>query len=164
MSKILLQLSVPAYLKKILDVRFGELYKPREDNLFGMTILNVLKRKSSHDYQFRRNQYTDGKYRFKNANIPYFLNISVDQAKRRGFNLDTKRSFQIVKSIDRNLREELYIKAIFNKDKYGIDYQTTILDWLEMYDISEEELSYESLRKDFNRKRRDLMKKLNITA
>ena len=164
MSRVLLQLNVPSYLKKILVSKLGENYRPKEDNLYGLAIINTLKRKSEHNYEYRREHYSGGDYRFKNSTEQFFIYISVDRASRRGFSFDPRRSFQIVKAFDKQIREELYTKAIFNKENYGIDYQTTINDWLNMYDISEEELSYDSIRKDFNRNRIKLMKKLKIIA
>lgn len=164
MQRVLLQLTVPRYLKKILDVKYGDSYKAKENTLFGLTVINTLKRKSEHDYTYNRNQYKDGNYRFKNSTEAYFINVSLDRVKRRGFAFDQRRTFQIVKALDKSIREELYTNAIINKEKYGIEYQTTLLDFLELYDIEEEELSYESLRKDFNRNRRKLAEKLKISA
>ena len=164
MQRVLLQLTVPLYLKKILEIKYGNPYTAKENTLFGMTVLNTLKRKSDHDYTYTRNQYSGGNYRFKNSTEVFFINVSVDRVKRKGFAFDQRRTFQIVKALDRTIREELYISAIVNKEKYGIEYQTTLLDFLELYDIEEEELSYESLRKDFNRNRRKLAEKLKINA
>lgn len=164
MQRVLLQLTVPKYLKKILNLKFGDSYRAKENTLFGLTVINTLKRKSEHDYQYSRTQYAEGNYRFKNSTEVYFINVSVDRVKRKGFAFDQRRAFQIVKALDRSIREELYTNAIVNKEKYGIEYQTTLLDFLELYDIEEEELSYESLRKDFNRNRRKLAEKLKINA
>lgn len=164
MQRVLLQLTVPKYLKKILDMRYGDSFKAKENTLFGLTVINTLKRKSEHDYQYHRNQYSEGNYRFKSSTEAYFINVSIDRVKRRGFAFDQRRAFQIVKALDKSIREELYISAILNKEKYGIEYQTTLLDFLDVYDIEEEELSYESLRKDFNRNRRKLTEKLKISA
>lgn len=164
MHRVLLQLMVPKYLKKILDAKYGENYKARENTLFGMTVINTLKRKSDHDYTYSRDKYSQGDYRFKNNTEAYFINVSVDRAKRNGFAFCQRRSFQIVKAFDKSIREDLYTNAIINKEKYGIEYQTTIVDFLDLYDISDDELSYDSLRKDFNRNRRKLAEKLKIIA
>ena len=56
----------------------------------------------------------------------------------------------------------VYIDCIFNKERYGIEYQTTILNFLDFYDITEEELSYDSLRKDFNRNKKKIALRLKI--
>lgn len=164
MSRVLLQLSVPIYLKKILDIKYGDSFVAKENTLFGMTVLNTLKRKSEHDYVFKRNQYSDGNYRFKNSTEAYFINVSVDRVRRRGFTFDARRCFQIVKAVDKSIREDLYQNAIINKEHYGIEYQTTLLNFLDLYDITEEELSYESLRKDFNRNRRRITEKYKTIA
>jgi hypothetical protein len=157
MQKVLLRLPVPRYLKKILNLRFGEHYDAKENTLFGMAIINILKRKSDCGYVYTRNHYRLGNYRFKEKTEIFLVNISLDKARRTGFIFDENRILKIIKAIDKSIRDELYTSAIINKEKYGIEYQTTILDFLDFYDITDEELSYESLRKDFNRNRKKLL-------
>lgn len=164
MSRMLLQLTVPKYLKKIMDAKFGESYCAREDTLFGMTVINTLKRKSEHDYTYKRILYKEGNYRFKNATEPFFINVSIDRCTRRGFTFDKRRVFQIVKAFDKSIRENLYQTAIVNREFYGIQIKTTFQNFLDLYDIDEEELSYESLRKDFNRNQKKIAEKLNLIA
>lgn len=163
MQRVLLQIPVPAYLKKILDIKFGDNYNVTCKNLFGMAVINSLKKKREKDYEISRKKLS-GNYRFKESSEYFSVNISIDTANRKGFahNLDT--ALRIAKAVDREIREELYCNCIFNKEKYGIEYQTTILNFLELYDITEEELSYESLRKDFNRNKKKIADKLKINV
>lgn len=164
MQKVLLQLPVPRYLKKILEVKFGENATASRKNLLGLTIISTLKGKRDKDYENSRKVYNSGNYRFKDAQHYFFVNISLDIAKRKGFTHSIDTSKQIVKAFDRDIREQLYIDCIFNKEKYGIEYQTTILNFLDFYDITEEELSYDSLRKDFNRNKNKLAERLKISV
>jgi hypothetical protein len=163
MQKIVLQLPVPRYLKKILDSKYGDSYTAKEYCLFGMTVINILKRKSDRDYESIRKKHFQN-YRFKDVNEYFFVTINLDKARHNGYEITQKRAYQIVRAIDRDVRENLYLSAIFNKLHYGIEYQSTILNFLDFYDITEEELSYESIRKDFNRKRKSLLEKLNINV
>ena len=51
MQKVLLQLPVPRYLKKILEVKFGENATASRKNLLGLTIISTLKGKRDKDYE-----------------------------------------------------------------------------------------------------------------
>ena len=158
MPRVLLQLPVPKYLKKILEFKYGENYKAKENTLLGFTVINALQKKSDRNYSFQK-QSSHESY--------FFITISVDKAQRKGFSFSQQKAYQLAKALHRNIREELYITAIINKAKYEIEYQTTLLEFLEMYDITDEELSYESLRKDFNRyvykvKKNGTFKKISV--
>ena len=54
MQRVLLQIPVPAYLKKILDIKFGDNYNVTCKNLFGMAVINSLKKKREKDYEISR--------------------------------------------------------------------------------------------------------------
>ena len=164
MQRFILQLNVPRYLKKILDVKYGENYRPRVTELLGISVINALKKKSDRDYTYIRKKSPADNNRFKEKDDVFFISLSIDKAQRKGFAVDQKRAHQIVKAIDRNIREDLYCNALLNHTKYGIEYQTTIENFLDLYDIAEEELSYESIRKDFNRKKKNLAEKLKISV
>lgn len=164
MQNVLLQLPVPSYLKKILEKRYGENFQASRKTLLGLTIINTLKGKRDRDYESARKIYTNGNYRFKSTKEYYFIRVSVDTAKRKGYVHTQATAEHIVRALDRDIREDLYMTAIFNKEKYGIEYKTSILNFLDLYDISDEELSYDSLRKDFNRKRLKIEQKLKINA
>lgn len=162
MQKVLLQLPVPAYLKKILEKKYGENPTATRNNLLGLTVISTLKGKRDRDYEASRKVYNSGNYRFKDAQQYFFMNVCLDTAKRKGFTHSMQMANRIVKAYDRDIREQLYIDCIFNKEKYGIDYQTTILNFLDFYDISEDELSYDSIKKDFNRNKKKIASRLKI--
>ncbi|WP_418124274.1 hypothetical protein ACNFU2_06555 [Chryseobacterium sp. PTM-20240506] len=150
MQQITLHLSVPRYVKKILQFKYGDDYKAREDTLLGMVVLNTLQKKSDRNYTYKR----------ANPDITYFsLKVGIDKANRKGFQHNQSRSYQISKAIERDIREKLYTEAITNEINYGIDFKTTIQNFLDLYDITEDELSYETIRKDFNRYKNQNLKK-----
>lgn len=164
MQRILLQLSVPVYLKKILDRKYGKEYQAHESSLLGMTVLHTLQRKSDRSYHYSRNRDIDGHFRFKKNTELFYIYVHLDKAMRNGFTFTEKGAYRIVKALDRQIRQDLYATAIFNKQHYEIEYQTTIRDFLEFNDITEDDLSYESIRKDFNRNRRKIINQLNINV
>lgn len=142
MQKITLHLPVPRYLKKILEIKYGNEYHAKETTLFGLVLISTLQRKLDRKYTFNKLQ---------SQNEYFTIVIGVGKAQRNGFQHGQKRAFQLSHLIERNIREELYNTCIFNQMNFGIEFQTTILEFLAMYDITEDELSYETLRKDFNR-------------
>lgn len=151
MNRISIALPVPIYLKKILTTRFGEKYAAKEDNWFGILIINVLQRKSDRRYEYKKN--AEGEV--------YVITIAYEKARDKGFGINEIKAKAIIRSITRNFREELYYQAVMNNIHYGIDYKTSIQNILDSYDILEEELSYETLRKDFNRKKEQIINKIN---
>ncbi len=159
-----IQLKLPKYLKKILDIKYGPDYVLKDSTLFALAISNIMMRKHYAVHRYRLNSKTGKYYRYKELSEVYTIHLSIKTGRRKGFEIDENKLHKIVRAIDKSIREELYISAIINKEQYDIDYQTTILNFLDQYGIEEDELSYESLRKDFNRLREKLTKNLiNIT-
>ncbi|HAD78791.1 MAG TPA: hypothetical protein DCF99_04460 [Flavobacteriaceae bacterium] len=159
-----LQLPVPKYLKKILDIKYGPDYVLKDSTILALAISNTLMRKHYAVHRYRVNSKNGKYYRFKELSEVYIIQLSIKSGRRKGFEIDENKIHKIVRAIDKSIREELYTAAIINKEQYDIEYQTTILNFLDQYDIEEDELSYESLRKDFNRLREKLVKNLkNIT-
>lgn len=150
MQQITLHLSVPRYVKKILEFKYGDEYKATETTLLGMVVLNSLQKKSERNYTYRR----------ENPDITYFsLRVGIDKVYRKGFQFNQQKALQLSKAIERDIREKLYTEAITNDLNYGIDFKTTLENFLTLYDIAEDELSYETIRKDFNRYKNQNIKK-----
>ena len=150
MQQITLHLSVPRYVKKILEFKYGSEYKASETTLLGMVVLNCLQKKSARDYVYKR----------QNPDITYFtMKVGLDKATRMGFQMNQQKSKQISRAIERDIREKLYTEAITNEMHFGTDFRTTLQNFLDLYDITEEELSYDTIRKDFNRWKNQNIKK-----
>lgn len=61
--------------------------------------------------------------------------------------------YQFNSDADTRFREELYQFMIMNNDIYGVKYQTSFRDFLAVMDITEKDIKFETLLKDFQRKR-----------
>lgn len=61
--------------------------------------------------------------------------------------------FQFNADADSRFREELYQFMILNNDIYGIKYKTSFRDFLNALGITENDIKFETLLKDFQRKR-----------
>ncbi|MDR2205775.1 MAG: hypothetical protein LBE36_06445 [Flavobacteriaceae bacterium] len=151
MERISICLQVPKYLKKVLLVKFGEKYQAKENHWFGILVINILQRKSDSKYHFRK----------ENNDECFCFTISYEKARKKGFSISENKMKSIVRSIDRNFREEMYYHAVLNHINYSIDYKISIENFLDSYDITEDELPYETLRKDFNRNKTQIIKKIS---
>lgn len=61
--------------------------------------------------------------------------------------------YQFNADADTKFREELYQFMIMNNDIYGMKYKTSFRDFLEVMGITENDIKFETLLKDFQRKR-----------
>lgn len=144
--KITIDLPVTSYLQKYLTYRFGQLYQARESDWFGLLIINILSPKNEADYELKN---------FK-PNSYYTITLGISKAEKRGFLVSKRKGEQLAKAVENYFRNELYLSAIMNARHFDIDYKTTIINTLESYGITEEELHYESIRKDFNRNKKSI--------
>ncbi|MBS9766520.1 MAG: hypothetical protein KGV44_03130 [Flavobacteriaceae bacterium] len=56
----------------------------------------------------------------------------------------------------------MYRTAIINYQSFGIQYKKSITAYLESFNITEDELSYSTIRKDFNRKKSEIENALRL--
>ena len=147
-----ISISLPKYLIKYMRTLYGEPYTPHADDEIGIYILNILERKTS---------LSEYKYSLKkNETHSYTLIISMSCYEKRGCLLSKEKLALIQKYIDSHFRKEIFRNAVLNYHKFKIPYKASILTALQAYDITEGELSYETLRKDFNRKKGAIEKRL----
>ena len=135
------------YLKKYIQIQFGEKIYLSERNWLGILILNILKRKS-----FKNN------YDFKALDPTIKDSLTVitheDKSYRYGCVLLPTQIYYLNSAIDDFFKRELIKQALVNQNNYGIDFKTTINNFLEAHDITEDDLNYQSIRKYFNRNHR----------
>lgn len=150
--KITLHLPVSAYLIKYLEAKYGEEYKATETDWFGLLIISTLSRKSADHYHINR----------KSENLYYTVTLGISKAEHCGFFITQRKGDQIAKAIDNHFREQMYMQAVLNYQNFEIDYKTSILNYLESFNITEEDLHYETVRKDFNRNKAKIEQRLKI--
>jgi hypothetical protein len=149
---VTLSISCPTYIRKYVETSFGKDYELSQTDWLGIFIYSLLQKKSHPTYHYKSQRKTvdyDDKLRLK---------FSMSMAEKNGFFLIGSDEKKIIKCIDDIFRKTIYRQALINNDNYNIDFQTTILNCLEAYDITEDDLPYETLRKDFNRVKKELFK------
>lgn len=144
--KITIHLPVTPYIKKFLTVRLGKEYHLSLDDWFGGMIINMLENKTNKNYSI-----SESKKDKKTEHFSFTASLSL--SSKNGFFIEERHEHLINKIVDALFREDLYINAIINKREYDIDYNTSINNVLDAYDITEEDLSVDALKRDLNRKR-----------
>ncbi|WP_300685501.1 hypothetical protein [Chryseobacterium sp.] len=152
---ITINLPVSPAIKKYLTTRLGNNYHLTNNDWFGIIFLNMLENKNNKYYEFIGKKTT-------NRIETFPITISLSMADKNGFIIRAKHETQINKIIDDVFRQDMYIQALINKKEYGIEYQTSLSNILDAYDITDEELTIDSLKRDFIRKRADIESKLFI--
>ncbi|MGD1319545.1 hypothetical protein [Chryseobacterium sp. 2R14A] len=156
--KITIHLPVTPAIKKYL-VR--SLLKEKQDYIlniddwFGLIVINMLEYKGSKHYNITPTQE-------EKKTETFDIHLSISAAHKNGFTILPQYEVAIFNIVDRMFRESMYKSALINKNNYGIDYQTTINDILDSYDITEEEMTYDAIKRDFDRKKEKLKQTLYL--
>lgn len=144
-----IQLLLPQYLVKYMRKLYGEPYRVSHQDEVGLYILNVLKRKT-----------TASQYRYaprKGVLLPYMIALTSSVYSKRGCIITQEQIALMVKFVDSRFRHELFRQALVNYRYFKIPYKDSLMAGLEFYDIQETELPYDTIRKDFNRKKRGIV-------
>ncbi len=153
-EKPIIRITVNPAVKKYLEIKFGKKYTLCTDQWFGIMIYNFLLYKTNKDFKITP-KIRDQKDFFE-------VIISQNQAEKAGISLTEKQEASINNIVEKILREEIYYAAILNKKLYMIDYRITINNILDSYDITEEDLPFDTLIKEFDRKKNSLTEKLYL--
>lgn len=151
--KISIHLPVTPAIKKYLTVRVGENYTVRFEDWFGGIVLSVLENTGSkHGQLVNKRENT--------ATEEFTFTISLSYAEKNGFIILPKHEVLINNIIEDIFRKEMYIQALINKKCYKIEYHTTFSNIMDVYDITDDDLTMDAVKKEFIRKRADIEKSL----
>lgn len=151
--KLTIELAVTPVVKKYLDVKVGKNYHLGVEDWFGGMIINMLENKNTKHYTLLN----------KDPHLKtesFVFTVGMSTAQKNGFVILPKHEVLINSIVDDMFRKEIYIQAITNKKNYMIEYQTTIANTLDYYDITDEEMTYDTIKRDFSRKRAGLEERL----
>lgn len=150
---VIIFLPVSDYIKKYLTALYGESYKVSINDEFGILIKNCLQKKTYYKYKPSKD----------NRSTHYPIHISISQLEKYGCIIREQQVSEIYKTLDFNFRNNIYRQAVINKTKFNIDYKDSVLAYLSSYGIKENEMSYSTIRKDFNRKKRTIERQLVLS-
>lgn len=151
---ITIHLPVTPAIKKFLEGRLGKNYQLSLTDWFGGMIIHMLDTKKTGNYTIETKSD-------KNTEV-FNITASIDMANKNGFTIEAKHEQLINKIVNSLFRQELYTTAIINKKEYGIEYQTTLSNIMDAYDITEEEFSTDALKRDLIRKKETIESRLYI--
>ncbi|CAA0239704.1 conserved hypothetical protein [Tenacibaculum maritimum] len=154
LDMVTIEIPVSQYIKKYLISVYGTNYKLSLKDDFGILVLNCLQKKTYYQY---KNEKED-----RITSFP--VKISISQFDKYGCLITEKQLYEIYKTLDYQFRGAIYRAAIVNNIRFKIDYKDSIWAHLESYDITDEDISWETIRKDFNRKKLRIKEQLFLVA
>ena len=129
--------------KYITGINGSDTIIAERSDFIGNIILSSLNRNS--DVQLSRKKYK------KSIKIV----IKDHQYLKNGVFIGLKRGQVFNNLIDKMFRRELYSHCFMNKDMHDDKYIEVIRKFLNVYNISEDELKLDSIYRDFKRKKRE---------
>ena len=151
---IVLSVNCPSYIRKFTEKTFGKNFEANNHSRLGSFILSMLNKK-------RYYTYAPAERKLKTYNDTLKISVTMRAAQNDGCFLLASDEERVISFLDDEFRKNMYMAAIINKENFGIETKTTIQTFLETYDISEDDLLYESIRKDFNRKKSEIINLLD---
>lgn len=151
---ITIEIPVSPYIKKYLIAVYGEKYKLSLKDDFGILVLNCLQKKTYYQYKVEKDDRT--------TSFP--VKISISQFEKYGCLIKEQQLYEIHKTLDSQFRESIYRASIINNVRFNIEFKESIWAHLESYDITEEDIRWDTIRKDFNRKKTRIKEQLFLVA
>jgi hypothetical protein len=155
---ITVNMPMQLYLQKFLLKKYGSSYKVSYNSLLGMFLLEIL------DKQYRK------EHRKITQTSYYPITIPKSIVERVGFDMPTSKMKRFEEMISKLFRTELesYIKLTISADLcisvdqkvYKQDVMKAIKQFLEYYDVTEDDIKLETLYRDFNRQQTDVRQPL----
>lgn len=144
-----IKLPVPEHLQLFLKAKFGEEYHTTNRDWFGIQILSLLEKKSVCRYALES-------CKSENYSMYYKIKIRFSHSDRFGIILPPHRENMLRKFVESLFRDACFEFALINKELYDIDYKSSIINFLNYYNIDETKGTYlETIVRDFNRKKKN---------
>lgn len=116
-------------------------------------ILGILRKKTNKQISAPKN---------KDRLMPYTIKMSLSMFEKEGCHIFEQDQILIAKTINIWFREQMYTNAVINNLAKGIPYKESIINFLEVYGITEDELPLGSVLKDFGRKKADIVDRMLV--
>ncbi len=147
-AKILLP--VWPHLKKYITVQYGKEMTLSNDGVVSLLLLNMLeKHKKGDPATIRPSQKLLDNVTF----LPYPVFVGDNIERTRGTYLSQEMIVKFNKAVDNMLRKEMYRWCKHpNATDHHVDFQ--IVRFRDMYDISEDELPFDNLKRWYYRERK----------
>lgn len=148
-GSFIIHMPMKSYLRKFLQKKYGTNYEVSSNSLLGIFLIEIL------DKQYRKDHKKIIQKDYYPLIIPKYI------VERVGFDMPTSKMKRFEEMLVKLFKTELesYIKLTIESElyvkiddkKYRQDIMKAIKQYLDYFDITEDELKLESLYRDFNR-------------
>jgi len=143
---------VADHVYKYLKTRCGSDHiKATRTSIFGSLALSLLGKTA--DLKPKKSEFTR----------TFRVTISENSHSRQGMHLTEANAQLFNDQVDRMFREELFFYLIMNKGLSSKMYLQSMRTFLEVYDITEEDIKLDTLYRDFKRRKKTYETNLQIT-
>lgn len=143
-NSFMLSIPVAPHVYKFLNSLFGEFYYLSMGDSLGSFIIGMLQKEQKMLYYSLKPIKEKKMYKIVASNSIY---------EKQGIQLNEREIRYIGVVVDNYFREQCFSTAIFAKQQYGKEIAVSIRDFCQFYNITDEDINYESLYRHFFRKR-----------
>lgn len=129
---------VKLHVYKYLQSKVGEKLVLTKNNFFGSTVIDIFKRTYSV-YESVSNEYT------------FPVEVSTRYMEKNGIFLDDKSLRKFNSRFDDMFREEMRSYVYMSSESNGLKKESALRQFLFHYNISEDDIKFETLVKDLQR-------------
>lgn len=140
-----IQIPVAPHVFKYLQSIHGEHYLLSLDDALGIFLHAIITRNTS---------FNEVPKKYESASKNYEIKFSMSVFLRYGFTFKPKDYFYIGKMLDKYFREKMYEYAIINSINNNISYKKSMKEFLDYFNIDENDVNTESLYRDFKRQKK----------
>ena len=141
-ESILISIKIPtkSHIKKFISTRYGTEHTVSKKSMLGVIIISLL------DKNVLRPEYS-----FENCNEEYIVHISEYYMNIKGFNLSVKTVKFLSILIEKLFYEDLFMYMDLSISKFNVSAQEALGCFFKEYNISEDELNFDSVYKKYQR-------------
>lgn len=135
-----IQFPVKPYIKKFLKHKYGPQFIFTNSSVLAPILTSIL------------DKYSEAKINTFKTDEHYEVLLTEYYIKKHGVFYNEKDLYMFNLRIDHLFREETFAYMKMNKDYHNIKYRTSLRNILDVIGITEDDIKFESLLRDFTRK------------
>lgn len=139
---IFISITIPVkpHIKKYISVRYGVEHTLTKKSLLGILLFNILDKKTPRPSQ-----------NFTVFSEKYTIQISKQYFYERGFEISKRKKQFLAICLEKLFIEDFYSHIDISVSKMGLTAAESMRFFLDQYEITENEVKYESLYKKYQR-------------
>ncbi|AQY22664.1 hypothetical protein [Riemerella anatipestifer] len=150
-----IKIPVTRAIKQFLIFKYGEVFKVNKTDWLGIIITSILNKKRSYNY------YKPESSKYLVTDDYYTISLSQSAFDKEGILIEDEHLRLISRALEKLFREHLFEQAILCRKLYQLNYKDTIINILEFYGIQDTDGYYDAIHRDFMRKKKNIIEKMN---